>query len=151
MSETDFFKIDMHGEFTSDFNHHDKNGWGIKFKYVDESGLFCSFVWPHLEISSKSFGGNAATSKLCSSIGCLFPLFNRCRLEVAPNSKKDVPFDYASPFMGRLPLNDSLYTINGIIHDFIIKNEKFLFLLLGMCFEIIHNGPSMFWSAPNLL
>lgn len=56
-------------------------------------------------------------------------------------TKKTFPFDSASPFIGRLPLNNSLYTINGIIHDFVIKNEKFLFLVLGMCFEIIHNGP----------
>lgn len=87
-----------------------------------------------------------AASAATFTVHCsLFLLFNRCRLEVVPNSKKILSsFDSASPFMGRLPLNDSLYTINGIIHDFVIKNEKFLFLVLEMCFEIIHNGPSMF-------
>lgn len=51
--------------------------------------------------------------------------------------------------MDQLPLKEGVYTINGIIHDFVIKNEKFLFLILGMCFEIIHNGPWMFRSFPK--
>lgn len=81
-------------------------------------------------------------------------VLNRCCLQllVLLNGKeKDSPLDSDSPFMDQLPLKEGVYTINGIIHDFVIKNEKFLFLILGMCFEIIHNGPWMFRSFPNLL
>lgn len=71
-------------------------------------------------------------------------VLNRCRLQplvLLNGKKKDSPLDSDSPFMDQLPLKEGVYTINGIIHDFVIKNEKFLFLILGMCFEIIHNGP----------
>lgn len=84
----------------------------------------------------------------------LSAVLNRCRVQplVLLNGKeKGSPLDSDSPFMGQLPLKEGVYTINGIIHDFVIKNEKFLFLILGMCFEIIHNGPWMFRSFPNLL
>lgn len=41
------------------------------------------------------------------------------------NAKKTFIPVSASPFMDQIPLKERVYTINGIIHDFVIKNEKF--------------------------
>lgn len=146
MSKTDFLKTDMHGEFTRDFNQRYKSGE----KSLGEAGLVLVCVTA-LEISKNhpavleemlplASCAHPAAAYFHSSTGVVW----KWSLTAKKKKKRDFPFDSASPFMGRLPLNDSLYTINGIIHDFVIKNEKFLFLVLGMCFEIIHNGPSMF-------
>lgn len=72
---------------------------GFKFKHVRKTWA-CLLVCATLSLNitqrfeetkkeeEEEEKGNAATFMLHSSGCCLFPLFNRCRLEVVPNSKK---------------------------------------------------------------
>lgn len=58
--------------------------------------------------------------------------------------------------MDQIPLKEQVYTINGIIHDFVIKNEKFfsshtwdvlgcvlkLYIMDGRCSEVFQTSSS---------